>query len=162
MIVFAKNYIVGSKAINRLRLYGSLLVALFTVTTPQNSTAVPAYRGLQSYTQPDGSIVEFRKIGDEFSHILLSEDDYLLTYGAAGLEYGKIADNGLIIPTGILFQSTPMHQNVDQSLLTRVSDPMNILQDLSVKSVKKRNVNSRFKGPGRIQSSFPPTGEANA
>lgn len=162
MIVFVKNYIVGSKAINRLRLYGSLLIALLAVTTPQNSLAVPAYRGLQSYTQPDGSEVEFRKIGDEFSHILLSEDDYLLTYGVTGLEYGKISDNGLILPTGILFQPGPLHPNIDKSLLTRISDPMTILNNLSVKNGGKQNINNRFKGPGRIQSSFPRTGKANA
>ena len=34
--------------------------------------AIPAYPGWIKYTQPDGSVIQIRKVGDEFGHFTLN------------------------------------------------------------------------------------------
>lgn len=46
--------------------------------------AVPARHGLLRFTQPDGSVIELRKTGDEYSHITLSPEGYPVTADAEG------------------------------------------------------------------------------
>lgn len=70
--------------------------------------AVPAYRGPISATQPDGSEISIRKFGDEFAHMILSDDGYPLIYdAAAGYRYAHILDDGSLISSGIAVACTP-------------------------------------------------------
>lgn len=47
------------------------LAALFLGTVILN--AIPAYPGWIKYTQPDGSVIQIRKVGDEFGHYTLNQ-----------------------------------------------------------------------------------------
>lgn len=62
--------------------------------------AVKAYSGLLSYTQPDGSIVNYYLCGDENFNYMLSEDGALLTFD--NLDYlvsAELSTNGVIQPS---------------------------------------------------------------
>lgn len=50
----------------------SVLCALMIATSA--SWAVPAYRGWQTHTQPDGTTITIRQVGDEFYHYWETED----------------------------------------------------------------------------------------
>ena len=50
----------------------SVLCALMIATSA--SWAVPAYRGWQTRTQPDGTTITIRQVGDEFYHYWETED----------------------------------------------------------------------------------------
>ena len=56
--------------------------------------AVPAYPGLMPFTQPDGTTILVQSGGDEWSHYLLSEDGYLLTWVDGALCYADTDAQG--------------------------------------------------------------------
>ena len=57
---------------NKYPRFLSVLCALMIVTSA--SWAVPAYRGWQTRTQPDGTTITIRQVGDEFYHYWETED----------------------------------------------------------------------------------------
>ena len=63
--------------------------------------AVPAYPGLITTTQPDGTTISFYLRGDENFSFKMSEDGYLLALNEENVfEYADFRDN-CIIPLGI-------------------------------------------------------------
>ena len=63
------------------KLFALLLAALCLGTA---AFAVPAYRGLIPYTQPDGSVIQIRLHGDEFFHWTTDASGHVLELGADG------------------------------------------------------------------------------
>ena len=61
------------KILSFLFLFFSLSVALY---------AVPAYPGLITKTQPDGTTISYYMRGDENFHFMTSEDGYLVAFNA--------------------------------------------------------------------------------
>ena len=63
--------------------------------------AVPAYPGLITTTQPDGTVISFYLRGDEHFSFKMSEDGYFLALNADGVfEYANFRDN-CVIPMGV-------------------------------------------------------------
>lgn len=79
----------------------SLLAAMWAF----GASAVPAKPGLLTMTQADGSEIEVRLVGDEFSHYYLSEDGYLLTTAGRDFYYADIDAEGAPVSSGI--RATP-------------------------------------------------------
>ena len=52
--------------------------------------AVPAYRGLIPYTQPDGSVIQIRLHGDEFCHWVTDASGQVLEMDAAGYYFDEL------------------------------------------------------------------------
>ena len=76
----------------------ALVVLLFNYLL---AYAVPAYPGLITTTQPDGTTFSFYLRGDENFSFKMSEDGYLLTHNDEGVfEYADFV-NGEIIPLGV-------------------------------------------------------------
>ncbi|MBQ5416424.1 MAG: M6 family metalloprotease domain-containing protein, partial [Bacteroidales bacterium] len=73
-------------------------IALLCICTALS--AVPAKRGILRLAQPDGSVLRVRIIGDEFSHIIRTEDGATLKLGPDGFyKYGVIGQNGKLTAT---------------------------------------------------------------
>ena len=74
------------------------VIALLCICTALS--AVPAKRGILRLAQPDGSVLRVRIIGDEFSHIIRTEDGATLKLGPDGFyKYGVIGPNGKLSAT---------------------------------------------------------------
>ena len=73
-------------------------IALLCICTALS--AVPAKRGVLRLAQPDGSVLRVRITGDEFSHIVRTEDGAALKLGPDGFyKYGVIGRNGKLAAT---------------------------------------------------------------
>ena len=60
--------------------------------------SLPAKRGLHTLTQPDGTTIEVRIVGDEFSHYYLTPDGYPLLADSDGvMRYVTLAPNGVAV-----------------------------------------------------------------
>ncbi|MGB5966146.1 MAG: hypothetical protein WBG65_11555, partial [Sulfurimonadaceae bacterium] len=59
--------------------------------------AAPAFHGKRTFTQPDGTVVEYRAQGDEHLNWMESENGDILLYSKKNkrLEYAEIKDNTL-------------------------------------------------------------------
>lgn len=75
------------------RLILSLLIALGCCVS---ALAVPAYPGLISYTQPDGSVIRIRMHGDEFFHWTTNEKGEVVELDADG--YYRVVDAATLAP----------------------------------------------------------------
>jgi len=74
--------------------------------------AAPAYPGLITITQSDGSEVSFYLHGDEYFSYMTSTDGYLLATGESGLlEYGQFLNGKYVVPTGVA-----AHNELNRSL----------------------------------------------
>ena len=69
--------------------------------------AVPAKPGIHVYTQPDGSTVEVRIIGDEHFHCYETTDGHLLLSDAAGALRYAVADSDGTVRAGDVRASDP-------------------------------------------------------
>lgn len=74
--------------------------------------AVPAYPGLITVNQADGSQISFYLHGDENFNFMTSTDGYLLATGENGLlEYGDFSNGKYVVPTGVA-----AHNELNRSL----------------------------------------------
>jgi len=69
--------------------------------------AVPAYPGKHTFTQPDGTVVEYRVQGDEHLHWNETENGDILLYSKTNgyMEFAEIRD-GTLQPSGIPFSTS--------------------------------------------------------
>lgn len=60
--------------------------------------SVPAYPGLLTVRQDDGSTLTIRRVGDEYHNIVVSEDGYALLYNkeTRNYEYAQLSDSKLV------------------------------------------------------------------
>ena len=66
--------------------------------------AAPAFHGKRTFTQADGTIVEYRQNGDEYLHWQETDNGDILLFSKKSkqLEYAMIK-NGSLKPSGIIF-----------------------------------------------------------
>lgn len=62
-----------------------VLTGIATIILSVNLWAVPAYRGWQTRTQPDGTTIEVQQFGDEFYHYMVNRDGMQVKQNAAGM-----------------------------------------------------------------------------
>jgi M6 family metalloprotease-like protein len=78
-----------------------LLVA--AVTTALSAGAVPAKRGIQVVTQPDGTTLQIQRVGDENQHYTLTADGCVLTQSQDGAYYfAHLDQDGILSSTQVL------------------------------------------------------------
>ncbi len=63
--------------------------------------AIPATPGLIAYTQPDGTVVNVKIVGDEHGHMLYSTDGLLVLENNGRLEYAEFDSQGFPVASGI-------------------------------------------------------------
>lgn len=84
------------------RIFSFFAVMLLVLTLQ----AVPAYRGLVSVNQPDGTTLKVYNHGDEFFHYKTTEDGYLVKENAKGvLEYAELSSDNVIKTIGVKARS---------------------------------------------------------
>ncbi|MBD5289190.1 MAG: M6 family metalloprotease domain-containing protein [Bacteroides sp.] len=148
-------------------------LGLLMLTTPQQAEAVPAYRGLRQFRQPDGTTIEYRKIGDEHSHIILSADGTLLAWNGERLDYASLSPEGVVAPTGVIAHEAAHRQGTEKNFILRIDDEgREIFSMRNARDERRATVETLASetllqkrvvtpGPGRFTSSFPPTGDVN-
>ena len=69
--------------------------------------AAPAFPGKHTFTQPDGTVIEYRAQGDEHLHWNETENGDILLYSKKNkrLEFAEIK-NGSLQPSGIAFSGS--------------------------------------------------------
>ncbi len=78
----------------------------------------PAYPELIQFTQPDGSRITIRMMGDEYVRWAETEDYYTLLYNSEGfLEYAVLDSKGDLIPSGIIATNTDKRNKSERRLL---------------------------------------------
>lgn len=79
-----------------------IAAGLFAVTLPAN--AIIAKRDVRTVTQPDGTTLNIRVVGDEFMHFTTAEDGTLLQLNDKGFyTFGRIAADGAVESSGLLY-----------------------------------------------------------
>jgi len=58
--------------------------------------AIPAKKGIRTFTQADGTTVEVELVGDEFAHMYVTPDGYPLVEKAGSLYYAGISADGTV------------------------------------------------------------------
>ncbi len=89
------------------KLKASLMgVAAVAMLLPLSAGAVKAYPGLIKATQPDGSTVQIRLMGDERFNYILSEDGYMLINKDGGFYFAESDNDGMPVTSPYL--ATPV------------------------------------------------------
>lgn len=83
------------------------LTILFLLLAILDLHAVPAKKGVFTLTQPDGTTFRAVLRGDEFNHILTTEDGHAVIYGSDGwYSYARYTADGRKLSTGVRVVST--------------------------------------------------------
>ncbi len=119
--------------------------------------AVRAIDQFVKMRQPDGSIINVKKCGDEFSHYSISTDGALLTEVGDAYYFGNIDENGLIHPTDIL-AADPMKRTEVQKRAATIITPAIADKIQQAGSQRLRKV-AEQSGMGRLSNTFPTKGD---
>lgn len=94
----------------------ALFIAFFAF---QASNAVKALPEVIEITQPDGSQLKIRLVGDEKFHYTTSEDGLLLLQNSSGIyEYAVESAGGAVVPSGVKAKSIGMRSAPEISMLS--------------------------------------------
>lgn len=86
-----------------------MLTIAVCVSTAQ---AVPAKPGPRKYTQPDGTEITVTVRGDEFGHMIFSEEGLLLKENDGRLEYAAFGEDGIPYASGIAADGKGLPESV--------------------------------------------------
>ena len=117
-----------------------------------SAMAVPARRDVHTVTQPDGTTVQYRLVGDESRHYMVTLDGKILTTEADGtIAYARVQPNGMLQSTGVALSATKAAPAAAMSLREAEAIPM--------PANSPRRVHGQ--GLGRTGTNFPALGEPN-
>lgn len=136
----------------------SRILSLSLLLTPFISQAVPAKRDLRTVTQPDGSTLQVRRVGDESLHFIVTADGVPLCKNTltGAYEYARLTACGALESTGVIARDKA----------TRPAADVAVASPLSPQLVRSRRVAARpmriaQEGMGRFTSTFPRKGDVN-
>lgn len=122
-----------------------------------------AVRALDRYvtvTQPDGSVIHIKRVGDEFAHFSVAADDAVLAEVGEAFYFGKFDSNGNIVPTGQI-AADPDKRTKLQCEAATIINPEQMLSILRKKgSTQGRRIAQS--GMGRFASTFPSRGDVKS
>ncbi len=108
------------------RLFLLVATLLFSVAT---TFARPAWKGVLTVTQPDGSTVSLRLVGDEYLHYYTTSDGYALVRDAGGrYVYASLDAEGQLTPTTLVAHDEGMRSQQENEYLQltgRIAPRMN-------------------------------------
>ncbi|MDE7427416.1 MAG: M6 family metalloprotease domain-containing protein [Muribaculaceae bacterium] len=165
-----------------------IAAALAALICAASADAKPAKRGVFNYTQPDGTQLSVRLVGDERSHIYMTEDGMPLMHDAQGrLCYALVGTDGKVTPSAMMATDASKRSVTATSLLSSqnpekafnalnreiLSNSPIALSENTFPAWKKDRLNSTTgelksdtkvpqSGVGLCPSSFPPTGPSKA
>ncbi len=132
-----------------------MLLSLGLVTVSFSAYAVPAYTGLITVTQPDGSEVQMTLRGDENFNWAVSPDGYTLLRNAENCwVFAKEDTSGDLIPSDIIYRGNSGEaraNGIKQGLMIKKSHEISPKQQMSVLSTTKSDL--------QVEGTFPPKGK---
>ncbi len=135
-----------------------LLISALASGICLSSVAVPAKRGLFTVTQPDGTELLIKRIGDEHMHFTLTDDDKLITEENGAYYFSTLDANGMTVNTRVLATPANKRADIDPAVLTPFDELS--LADIRVKRAASRPSRAIAQtGLGRFTSNFPRTGK---
>lgn len=141
----------------------SVALLLATVTSLQ---ALPAFRGIVKRTQPDGSVVHVRVLGDEHRHMLTTLDDLALVQDEQGwLRYAHIEQGRLVSAAAPAAHDAEMRSASEQQFVRQLA-PCS-LADLNINRLEEASAHYGAKRGAAADDvikigEFPTTGEIHA
>lgn len=124
--------------------------------------AVPAMPGLRTFTQPDGSTVTVRLLGDERAHFYVSEDNYPLLEDSEGrLCYAEIGLDGLVRASGVQARNSARRVQAEKDIMAR-ADAADLSQRLMTQILANSPARVPQTGMGLNDTTFPSKGEVRA
>ena len=104
------------------------------------ATAVPARRGVLRLAQPDGTVLQVRIIGDEFSHLVYTQDGSAIKIGGDGYyRYAVLGPSGRVEATEYVAGRTAPQSVVSQSR----NVPLSVVSRASGQNRQSRMMKSR-------------------
>lgn len=100
----------------------TIVSALALSVVALSADAIVAKRDVMTVTQPDGTTLRIKKVGDEFLHFTLTEDDAILFEQNGQFTYGRVAEDGTVSSTGIKAVNAAARSTADATFITRLSD----------------------------------------
>ena len=120
----------------KLLIWTLCLLSLWQAETSSPLLAGPAYPGLITVKQSDGSEIKVRAHGDEFRNYVTSEEGYTLTADADGdWAFAKLDANGLLVPTSVKAKPVSRLTNAERKVLGALRKN---LQPLRMTELQKR------------------------
>ena len=125
-----------------------LFLSLFSLVK-----AVPAYPGLLTKTQPDGSNVSYYLRGDENFSFSTSEDGYLIMSNENGIfEYAELNEQMEIVPVGIKVSNINDRTNKEKKYLKNALKVSEIGVELNqIAAVARANKQQRAKSEAPVK-----------
>lgn len=131
--------------------FNRLLIGSVMLGCGLSAMAVPAMRKVQTVTQPDGTTLKVKKIGDERMHFLLTEDGYLLAEEADGTYcYARANASGMIESTGV--------KALDAAFRSTLTVDAQHISDFDIKQMKQSPRRIPQSGVGLDDTTFPGKG----
>lgn len=136
---------------NLPKLFLSTVLLATTVSVAQSK---PAMKGYRNFTQPDGTVLKIRLVGDEHLHFTVSEEGYLLKLDEDGYyRLGALNSEGVILSSGL----EPTDPKA-ASIAVRLDDVD--MSKLRAARISKRKAPQS--GMGMSRASYPTTGNPKA
>lgn len=138
----------------------TLLAGVAALFTALPSFGVRALETPRTVTQPDGSTLTVKRIGDERSHFLLTSDGCLLTEQDGLYTFATLDPRGRAISTGIAASDPALRTAAQNAVALRMTDE-------SLRAASRKRASSARRaipqtGMGRFTSTYPRTGDINA
>ncbi len=144
----------------------NILLPAIALATAMTVFAIPAKRTPFTVTQPDGTELTVRLVGDEHFHYYLTEDDLVLVNVDDTYYYGK-ADmlTKSIVSTGVVAHETALRDASEHTVLQNASRNlvMESLQSIDGDALSSKGTRRAAAGPGLFPgTAFPSIGEQKA
>jgi M6 family metalloprotease-like protein len=121
------------------------------------ASAIPAKRDVMTVTQPDGTILKIRKVGDERMHFTLAGDNNLVVKGDDGAYYfAKVNTSGILENTGVL--ATMSETTVGDKMTPSTVDAVRKARKTAVQRKAAVNRTIAQNGMGCFTGDFPRSG----
>ena len=87
-----------------------------------SADAVVAKRDVMTVTQPDGTTLRIKKVGDEILSFTMTEDNVILHEEGGLFTYGRVAADGAVSSTGVVATNPEVRKVLSSKVITRLSD----------------------------------------
>ena len=123
-----------------------VLTAVVLMCLCAAASAVPAKRGVLRLAQPDGSILKVRIVGDEYSHLVYTQDGSAIKIGGDGFyRYARLDASGKVESTDFV-AGKPAPQDVISSSR---SVPVSIVSKAAKQNRQRLMMKSRTRADGQ-------------
>ncbi len=105
---------------NIVKRIATLFLVAITLCT-SIAIAVPAYPGIISYRQSDGTVIRIRVLGDEFDGRVVTEDGYtIIGKGDKNYYYAELGQNGELTASSVMVKPSSKLSKVEREYISRI------------------------------------------